>query len=160
LSIYSFGIYLMLTSGSVSPGAEELFVAKPLTAEHSFTGGVEGPACDRDGNIFAVSFARTPTIGKITPQGQGEVFIEFTNGSLANGTRFDMAGIMYVADYTKHNILRIDPKTRAVSELAHSDEMNQPNDIAITSEGVLFASDPNWEKSTGQIWRIEKDGRI
>jgi gluconolactonase len=150
----------MLTSGSVSPGAEELFVAKPLTAEHSFTGGVEGPACDRDGNIFAVSFARTPTIGKITPQGHGEIFVEFNNGSLANGIRFDTAGIMYVADYTKHNILRIDPKTRAVSVLAHSDEMNQPNDLAITAEGMLFASDPNWEKSTGQIWRIEKDGRM
>jgi len=146
----------MLTSGSVSPGAEELFVAKPLTAEHSFTGGVEGPACDRDGNIFAVSFARTPTIGKITPQ--GEIFVEFNNGSLANGIRFDTAGIMYVADYTKHNILRIDPKTRAVSVLAYSDEMHQPNDLAITAEGMLFASDPNWEKSTGQIWRIEKDG--
>ena len=63
--------------------AEELFVAKPLTAEHSFTGGIEGPACDRDGNIYAVSFARTPTIGKITPQGHGEIFVEFTNGSLA-----------------------------------------------------------------------------
>jgi gluconolactonase len=148
----------MLTSGSVSPGAEELFVAKPLTAEHSFTGGVEGPACDRDGNIFAVSFARTPTIGKITPQGEGEIFVEFNNGSLANGIRFDTAGIMYVADYTKHNILRIDPKTRAVSVLAYSDEMHQPNDLAITAEGMLFASDPNWEKSTGQIWRIEKDG--
>ena len=65
-----------------------------------------------------------------------------------------------MADYTKHNILRIDPKTRAVTVLAHSDEMNQPNDVAITAEGMLFASDPNWEKSTGQIWRIEHDGRI
>jgi sugar lactone lactonase YvrE len=153
-------MYWMLTSGSVSSGAEEHFVSKALTAEHSFTGGVEGPACDRDGNIFAVSFARTPTIGKITPQGQGEIFVEFNNGSLANGIRFDTAGIMYVADYTKHNILRIDPKTRAVSVLAHSDEMNQPNDLAITAEGMLFASDPNWEKSTGQVWRIEKDGRM
>jgi gluconolactonase len=140
--------------------AEELFVARPLTAEHSFTDGIEGPACDRDGNIYAVSFARTPTIGKIAPEGQGEVFIEFTNGSLANGIRFDRSGIMFVADYAKHNILRIDPKTRAVSVLAHSDEMNQPNDVAITADGMLFASDPNWEKGTGQLWRIERDGRI
>jgi sugar lactone lactonase YvrE len=153
------GAFMTLASAPSSQ-AEELFVAKPFTAEHSFTGGIEGPACDREGNIYAVSFARTPTIGKITPQGHGEVFVEFTNGSLANGIRFDRAGIMYVADYTKHNILRIDPKTRVVSVLAHSDEMNQPNDVAITADGTLFASDPNWEKSTGQIWRIDRDGRM
>jgi sugar lactone lactonase YvrE len=151
---------MTISSASSLLASEELFVAKALTAEHSFTEGIEGPACDRDGNIYAVSFARTPTIGKITPEGRGEVFVEFTNGSLANGIRFDRAGIMFVADYTKHNILRIDPKTRAVTVLAHSDEMSQPNDVAITAEGMLFASDPNWEKSTGQIWRIERDGRI
>jgi len=151
---------MTLSTASPLPAADELFVAKPLTAEHSFTGGIEGPACDRDGNIYAVSFARTPTIGKITPEGRGEVFVEFTNGSLANGIRFDQSGIMFVADYTKHNILRIDSKTRAVTVLAHSDEMSQPNDVAITAEGMIFASDPNWEKSTGQIWRIERDGRI
>jgi sugar lactone lactonase YvrE len=140
--------------------SEELFVAKALTAEHSFTQAIEGPACDRDGNIYAVSFARTPTIGKITPEGHGEIFIEFTNGSLANGIRFDQSGTMFVADYTKHNILRIDPKTRAVAVLAHSDEMSQPNDLAITAEGTIFASDPNWKNSTGQIWRAGQDGRI
>ena len=154
------GVSMTLSTASPLPAADELFVAKPLTAEHSFTGGIEGPACDRDGNIYAVSFARTPTIGKITPEGRGEVFVEFTNGSLANGIRFDQSGVMFVADYTKHNILRIDSKTRAVTVLAHSDEMSQPNDVAITAEGMIFASDPNWEKSTGQIWRIERDGRI
>jgi len=160
LSSGLIGVYMTLASAPPSFPAEELFVAKPLTAEHSFTGGVEGPACDRDGNIYAVSFARTPTIGKITPEGKGEVFVEFTNGSMANGIRFDRSGIMFVADYTKHNILRIDPKTRAVTVLAHSDEMSQPNDIAITADGTIFASDPNWEKGTGQIWRADRDGRM
>jgi gluconolactonase len=140
--------------------AEELFVAKPLTAQHSFTPEIEGPACDRAGNIYAVSFARKPTIGRITPDGAGEVFIEFTGGSLGNGIRFDRSGIMYVADYTRHNILRIDPKSRAVTVLAHSDEMNQPNDLAITAEGMLFASDPNWGNGTGQIWRAEGGSRL
>src|ERR1700730_4759536 len=93
--------------------AEELFVARPLTAEHSFTAAIEGPACAREGNIFAVMFARKPTIGKISPDGKGEVFIEFTNGSLANGIRLDRSGIMFVADYTNHKVLRIHPKTKA-----------------------------------------------
>lgn len=140
--------------------AEELFVARPLTAEHSFTAEIEGPACDRAGNIFAVSFARKPTIGRISPDGKGEVFIAFSNGSLANGIRFDRSGIMYVADYTNHNVLRIDPTTKVVSVFAHSDQMNQPNDVAITADGTVFASDPNWEKSTGQMWRVDRDGRL
>jgi sugar lactone lactonase YvrE len=143
---------------SASP--EQLFIARPLTAEHSFTPEIEGPACDRKGNIFAVSFARKPTIGRISPEGKGEVFIEFTNGSLANGIRFDRQGIMYVADYTRHNVLRIDPNTKAVTVFAHSDEMNQPNDIAITARGTIFASDPNWEKGTGQVWQVDRGGRL
>jgi len=36
--------------------------------------------------------------------------------------------------------------------------MNQPNDIAITKSGALFASDPNWANETGQLWRINADG--
>ena len=154
------GVGMTLVSVPASLSAEELFVAKPLTAKHSFTPEIEGPACDRAGNIYAVSFRRKPTIGMITPDGQGEVFVEFTNGSLGNGIRFDRPGIMYVADYTRHNILRIDPKSRAVTVLAHSDEMNQPNDLAITAEGILFASDPNWEKGTGQIWRVNNGGGL
>src|SRR5258708_32352259 len=138
--------------------AEDPFVARTLTAEHSFTAEIEGPACDRAGNIFAVSFARKPTIGRISPDGKGEVFIEFTNGSLANGIRFDRAGIMDVADYTNHNVLRIDPKAKAVSVFAHSDQMNQPNDVAITADGPDFASAPNSERTTGEMWRVNGEG--
>lgn len=145
------------------PGAgaeEQLFVSTPLTAEGSFTEGIEGPACDAEGNIYAVSFARQPTIGKVTPKGKGEVWLEMPAGSLGNGIRFDRRGMMYVADYSGHNILRIDPATRAVKVFAHSDEMNQPNDIAITRRGVLYASDPNWKAGTGQVWRIGSDASV
>jgi sugar lactone lactonase YvrE len=36
--------------------------------------------------------------------------------------------------------------------------MNQPNDIAIGANDRLYASDPNWAESTGQLWRIDTDG--
>ena len=38
--------------------------------------------------------------------------------------------------------------------------MNQPNDIAIGANDILYASDPNWGNSTGQIWRIDPDKTI
>jgi sugar lactone lactonase YvrE len=37
--------------------------------------------------------------------------------------------------------------------------MNQPNDLAIAADGTLFASDPDWKKGTGQLWRIGRDGK-
>jgi gluconolactonase len=134
--------------------------ATPLTEPHSFTREIEGPACDRKGNIYAVSFARKPTIGRVTPDGKGEVFVEMPDGSLGNGIRFNRKGTMFVADYTGHNILRIDPKTRKIDVFAHEASMNQPNDIAISKDGTLWASDPDWAKSTGQIWRIDGNAKM
>ena len=137
---------------------EKLYLATPLTATNSFTTGIEGPACDRAGNIFAVNFAQQQTIGRTTPTGQSEVFVTLPNDSVGNGIRFDRAGRMYVADYVGHNVLRIDPGTRAVEVLAHEPKMNQPNDLAIAPNGTLYASDPNWGAKTGQLWRIDPDG--
>ena len=137
---------------------EKLYLATPLTATNSFTAGIEGPACDRAGNIFAVNFAQQQTIGRTTPTGQSEVFVTLPNDSVGNGIRFDRAGRMYVADYVGHNVLRIDPGTRAVEVLAHEPKMNQPNDLAIAPNGTLYASDPNWGAKTGQLWRIDRDG--
>ena len=137
---------------------EKLYLATPLTATNSFTTGIEGPACDRAGSIFAVNFAQQQTIGRTTPAGQSEVFVTLPNDSVGNGIRFDRAGRMYVADYVGHNVLRIDPGTRAVEVLAHEPKMNQPNDLAIAPNGTLYASDPNWSAKTGQLWRIDPDG--
>ncbi len=142
------------------PGAETLFVATPLTPEGSFTAGIEGPACDAAGDIFAVNFERQGTIGRVTPDGRGEVFIVLPEGSVGNGIRFDAAGIMYIADYTGHNILAVDPGRRDVRVFAHEPEMNQPNDLAMAPEGTLYASDPAWSAGTGQVWRIDRDGRV
>lgn len=142
----------------MDPEKDALFVARPLTEPGSFTEGIEGPNCDAQGNVYAVNFARQGTIGRVTPDGRGEVFVELPEGSIGNGIVFDRAGMMYVADYTGHNVLRIDPRTRAVIVFAHQDEMNQPNDLAIGPDETLYASDPNWKASTGQLWRIDRDG--
>ncbi|MBM3727481.1 MAG: SMP-30/gluconolactonase/LRE family protein [Acidobacteria bacterium] len=139
--------------------AQEPWVATPLTEKNSFTGEIEGPAVDRDGNIFAVSFARKPTIGRVTPDGKGELWLDMPEGSTGNSIRFDRAGTMYVADYTGHNVLRIDPRTKKVEVFSHEPRMNQPNDLAITANGEFFASDPNWKDGTGQIWHINREGR-
>jgi sugar lactone lactonase YvrE len=134
--------------------------ATPLTAENSFTAGVEGPACDARGNVYAVNYARQQTIGRVTPDGKGEVWVTLPGKSTGNGIVFDRRGTMYVADYVGHNVLKIDPRTRQVTVYAHNDKMNQPNDLAIAPDGTLYASDPNWGNDTGQVWRIDTKGNI
>jgi len=139
---------------------EPLFKAKPLTEEKAFTAGIEGPACDAKGNVYAVNFQKEGTIGRITPDGKGEAWGELPGKSVGNGIVFDRKGMMYVADYVGHNVLTIDPATKKVTVFAHEDKMNQPNDLAIAPDGTLYASDPNWGNSTGQVWRIDRDGKV
>ena len=110
-----------LSAPAVTPGRdpERPFVATPLTEEGAFTAGIEGPACDAKGNVYAVNFARQQTIGKVTPDGKAEVWVTLPGKSVGNGIVFDRQGRMYVADYLGHNVLRINPQTRKVEAFAH-----------------------------------------
>lgn len=140
---------------------DPLWTPRAITRRGDFTSGIEGPACDDQGNLFAVNFGHQGTIGKIRGDGTGEIFVELPKGSIGNGIRFAPDGSFFVADYTGHNILRVDPQTRQISVHAHSDQMNQPNDLAISPDGkTLYASDPNWSDGTGQLWRIDEDGSV
>lgn len=149
----------------------QLYTASDFTPVNSFTSGAEGPACDRDGNLYAVNYERQHTIGKVTPSGEESVFLDLPNGSIGNGIRFDSYGDMYIADYTNHNILRVNmaacaratslaQRNAAISVYAHEPSMNQPNDIAIGANDIIFASDPHWGESWGQMWRIDRRGRV
>jgi gluconolactonase len=153
--------WVFVLSCTASTVAEEkLWEAKPFTEEKSFTEGIEGPACDSAGNIYAVNFARQKTIGKVTPAGKAEVFLELPGKSTGNGIVFNAQGIMFAADYVGHNVFQVDLNTRAIKVFAHEDRMNQPNDLAIASDGTLYASDPNWKAETGQVWRIDAKGNV
>jgi sugar lactone lactonase YvrE len=133
---------------------------KDFTAPESFTGGIEGPATDPAGNVYAVNYERQQTVGKVTPEGQSSVFVQLPEGSIGNGIRFNTKGFMLIADYAGHNILKVDMQTREVTTYAHEPRMNQPNDIAIGTNDIVYASDPNWGKQAGQIWRINTDGKV
>lgn len=139
---------------------EELFVSQEFTPVNGFTSGIEGPACDAAGNLYAVNYERQHTIGKVTPDGTASVFVELSTGSIGNGIRFDSEGFMFIADYTNHNVLKVDMDTQNITVHAHEPTMNQPNDLAIGANDILYASDPNWSASTGQIWRVDANGAV
>jgi gluconolactonase len=154
------GGHAIRAAGADEKPDEKLFVARPLTQPGEFTIGIEGPNCDARGNIYAVNFRTEGTIGIVTPQGKGDVYVTLPRGSDGNGIVFDRKGTMYVADYTGHNVLAIDPATRNIRVLAHEPRMAQPNDLAISPDGTIWASDPNWKAGTGRVWRIDPEGRI
>lgn len=139
---------------------EQLFVSSEFTPESGFTSGVEGPACDADGNLYAVNYERQHTIGKVTAEGEASVFVELPTGSIGNGIRFNSEGFMFIADYTNHNVLKVDMGTKEITVHAHEPTMNQPNDLAIGANDIIYASDPNWGESKGQIWRVDTDGTV
>ncbi|KZN50841.1 hypothetical protein N474_24410 [Pseudoalteromonas luteoviolacea CPMOR-2] len=136
-----------------------LYQVQDWVKDDVFTQGVEGPAVDKNGVLYAVNYAKQGTIGHVNIQGEASLFVTLPEGSTGNGIRFDNAGNMYVADYTGHNILQITP-TKEVTVHAHEPQMNQPNDIAISDDGTLFASDPNWQQGDGQLWRIDTNGQV
>jgi hypothetical protein len=140
-------------------GCSQHYIARPLTRPGEFTPGIEGPACGRDGSIYAVNFTEQGTIGRISPSGKGEVFLKLPADSVGNGIRFDRAGNMYIADYVNHQVFKVAPGTSKPVVFASNSMMNQPNDLAISFGGTLYASDPNWPAKTGQLWKITVDGR-
>ncbi len=155
---------LFLSSGLIACHAQnssnELFKSSTFTPLKSFPSGVEGPAVSTSGTIYAVNFGKQGTIGQITPGGEASLFVSLPAGSIGNGIRFNSMGDMFIADYTKHNILKVNMLTKEVSVFAHNPKMSQPNDIAIDSKDRFYASDPNWKANAGRIWRIDANGRF
>lgn len=151
---------LLLPASLAACAQEPLYTAKDLTAENMFSTNIEGPNFDKAGNLYVVNFVKDGTVGKIsTKDGSGEVFVTLPEGSVANSIQFTSGGDMLLADFKGHNVLKVDMQTRAISVYAHSDRFNQPNDICINREDRVFASDPDWKNGTGQLWRVDKDGK-
>lgn len=128
-----------------------------FTKEHEFSTGIEGPSVDRHGSLYVLNLHQDGNVALVHKDGTTEVFVELPKGSTPNGTRFHSDGSMLLADYTGHNVLRVDMKTKAVSVWAHEARMNQPNDLAITRNNTIFASDPSWDNKNGNLWRIDPD---
>ncbi|WP_125563480.1 SMP-30/gluconolactonase/LRE family protein [Pseudoalteromonas rubra] len=157
--VFILGVTLSLLAACVSSqSGPALYQSQDWVADGVFTEGVEGPAVNRNGVLFAVNFAQQGTVGQVSGRDEANLYLTLPEGSTGNGIRFDARDNMYIADYTGHNVLKVAPD-KSVSVLAHNPKMHQPNDLAISDNGVLFASDPDWQNGQGQLWRISPDGQ-
>jgi sugar lactone lactonase YvrE len=154
-------VALTVVSSAVAQDAP--FQSRQVTPAGEYTHGIEGPAVDQQGNLYVVNFGKPGTIGKLAAgASQSELFAVLPEGSVGNAIRFDREGRMFVADYRKHTIFVVGRDGKDVETYFHSDDFNQPNDMTVATDGTIYASDPNWKRHDGQIWRVQRsaDGNV
>src|SRR5215207_6941253 len=123
----------------------------------------EGPAFDRDGNLYFVNWL-SRSIVRLTPDGVASEF--FNTGGIPAGLAFHRDGSLYVADEGDdiHGVLRVanGRATILVNEFA-GQPLNGANDLVFDTNGVLYFSDP-WRSSAanpvGGFYRLFPDGTL
>ena len=154
-NIFKFLVGLTLISNCSCTDSEALYQAIDFVFVGEYTQGLEGPAVDQNGNLYFVNPTHSGSVGKIDIEGKFDLFIEhLPEGSTANGIRFGEDQEIFLPDYTGHNVLRVDLETKVVTVFAHDSLLNQPNDLAICCNNRMYASDPDWKNSTGDIWKV------
>jgi sugar lactone lactonase YvrE len=181
---WAFSLTAALAGGAIAALAQDgLFVSTRLTPKGEYTFQIEGPAVDAAGNLYVGNLAikddpknadknggaigqvnageKTSSLFAILPVSKvGTKLIK----SKTSGIRFDRAGHMYATDFNNHNIFVFAPGQSIPQVYFHADDFHQPNDLAIASDGTLYASDPLRPKgvpASGRIWRITRgaDGK-
>jgi gluconolactonase len=124
----------------------------------------EGPAFDRQGNLFFVNWLSSAIV-RLTPDGRAEEW--FNTGGIPAGLAFHRDGALYVADEGDHlhGVLRLTPDRRpeiVVNEY-EGRLLNGANDLVFDAAGRLYFSDP-WGSSAarpiGGFYRLPPDGRL
>lgn len=151
-------VTFLLFSAKINAQKHEAIIADNATLtlisdQFSFT---EGPATDRDGNVY---FTDQPNdhIWKYSVDGELSLFMDQTGRS--NGMYFDEEGNLLTAADEKRRVLSINPQ-REITVLVNDFEgkrLNGPNDIWINpNNGGVYLTDPYyrrnyWEQSEQQI---------
>jgi hypothetical protein len=86
---------ILLSSLMVSCVAFSSPDGRDLVPEGTFTSGIEGPAVDAAGNLYAVNYATKGTIGLIKSSGEHGLFVTLPDGSVGNGIRFNAEGVIH-----------------------------------------------------------------
>ncbi len=107
----------------------------------------EGPAFDNKGNLYAVAYKKFADIGRVTPEGKTEIFmdLEALGQGAANGMEFSPDGRLFACEYEGKRIISIDLKTRKVTTVADSyngKPLNEVNDIYLHQSGDIYFTDP------------------
>lgn len=127
------------TPSPVAPGAK----LEKLATGFKFT---EGPAPDRDGNVY------------FTDQPNNRIHIWSTDGKLStfmepcgrsNGLSFDKHGVLWACADEKNELWKIDVKTKEKTVVVKDfggKLLNGPNDVFVRDDGSAFFTDPYYKR--------------
>jgi gluconolactonase len=107
----------------------------------------EGPAVDKQGNVFFTDIPNN-RIHKISKDGTVSIFKEDTGG--ANGLMFGPDGRLYACQNGRKRIVAYAPDG---TESVLAEGMGS-NDLAVSSRGEIYFSDPGAKK----VWFIDRNG--
>lgn len=122
------------------PGIGPVGEVKKVHGNFQFT---EGPAADREGNLFFSDVAGNK-LYKVDPQNQLSVLLDPSNHT--NGLMVNAAGNV-VACEMDGRLIEVNPKTKEVKSLADGYEgkrFNAPNDLVIDRDGGIYFTDPHF----------------
>lgn len=171
LSYLTIG-FLTATFSAAAMAVDELPPSNSVQPQLYATGFefAEGPALDKDGNLYVVNYRTIGKIGRIAADGTAAVFCDLNElapveGRIvrANGLKIDKQGRLLASDSGTGRLLRIAADGKAVEVLA--DKWNEKpfdsiNDVALDLHGNIYFSDPgssSGQKPIGSIYRYNID---
>lgn len=127
----------------------------------------EGPAIDRDGNLYVVNYREWGTIGKITPDGAASILVNLHKELPAdgdklpscNGLKIDDDGNLVGAETGTSQVIRISKDGKQVEVLAREVDgvrLNGLNDVALDQKGNIYFANPGQRN----VYRINRDSSI
>lgn len=115
----------------------------------------EGPAVDREDNVYLVS-RWTGRVVKVDASGQLSELVQ--TGGKPQSVALLESGDLLLADAKNHALQRIS-KAGSLSTVANSvdgDQFLGPNDLVVADDGVVYMTDPGLDMDApGRILRIE-----
>lgn len=129
------GLMLILAGGLHAESS-----VRKLAGEFRFT---EGPAPDKDGNIFFTDIPNN-RIHKWSTDGVLSTFLENSGG--ANGLYFDSDGNLIACAGGTGKLVCIDPQGKVIvlADSYKGKPFNSPNDLWLDAKGGIYFSDPRY----------------
>jgi sugar lactone lactonase YvrE len=131
----------------------------------------EGPALDRDGNLYVVNYREWGTIGRIAPDGGASILVDLRKALPAdgdrkpscNGLKVDDEGNIIGAETGTSQVIRVSRDGKKVEVLVrevNGERLNGLNDVALDPRGNVYFSNPGrknvyrWNKADGSVDKL------
>lgn len=123
---------------------------------------IEGPAFDRDGNLWCVDIPNG-RVFRIAPDGRFTLVAEYDGWP--NGLKIHRDGRIFIADY-KNGIMLLDPVSGRVAPYlvrANLERFKAVNDLFFARNGDMYFTDQGMtglHDPTGRVYRVSSNGRV